>query len=53
LKPRKKDKKNGKDEGIERERKYPHRNLRREIKSEENDIKKEKSRKIPHGDDDG
>jgi hypothetical protein len=51
LKPRNEDKKNGKDERIESERKYPHWNLRSEIKSEENDIEEQKPRKVPHGDD--
>jgi hypothetical protein len=52
LKPRKKDKKNGKNERIESEWKYLRWNPRCEKKSEENQIKEKKSWKIPYGDDD-
>jgi len=51
LKPRKKDEEKSKDERIEREGKDPHRNPGHEIKTKEEKIKEEKSRKNSDCDD--
>ncbi len=51
LKPREKDEKKSKDERIEREGKDPHRSPGHEIKTEEEEIKEEKPRKVSHRND--